>query len=158
MSLEDIWHFAPKTWNRSYNNNLIPVLESSDEYADVENDIKKACINNQCIQDIRRYQNIYDFGQFLLRGQILCSENPGTQYYAVRRYVEVPKAMAELAMKHNLDHRRIQMNALEFRSHLTNGSSNSDIYVVKILTTDPKARCIVPYNFTEYYIEYIIYR
>ncbi|KAL3274413.1 hypothetical protein HHI36_015805 [Cryptolaemus montrouzieri] len=107
--LHDIWHFAPQTWDRSINVGEINIYSGA-EYDEVEFDICKAVKNASGIQSLTRVQNIFDFGMFLMRSQVLAVDNRQETYYKTRRYVTIPAFLKEDALANNLDHRHLNMN------------------------------------------------
>ncbi|KAK9883289.1 hypothetical protein WA026_001472 [Henosepilachna vigintioctopunctata] len=151
----DIWRFAPATWVRDYKSHNHYLVKGT-EYQQIEYDVQRAVKNLKKVLAIWRVQNIFHYGQFLMRSQILAREDSVASYYKVRRYVAIPTSLVETAMEYNLDHRRLNMENIEFCSHLPYVEDDHSIFVVCILTKDVEARCISPYDFTEYYIDYVV--
>ncbi|XP_044760548.1 uncharacterized protein LOC123317973 [Coccinella septempunctata] len=149
----DIMHFSPSTWDKQYECGEFTVCRGTAEFDELENDLLRAINNAKSLKNLTRIQNVYDFGQFLMRSQIVVfTKSP---LYKVRRYVAISNSQKSIALKHNLDHRRLGTSEIEYCSHLSNVNRNSLIFVVRILSHDSEERRIVPYNFTEYYIEYV---
>uniref|UniRef100_A0A6P7H216 Uncharacterized protein LOC114345884 n=1 Tax=Diabrotica virgifera virgifera TaxID=50390 RepID=A0A6P7H216_DIAVI len=107
---------------------------------------------------IRRIQNIYDLGQFLIREQLkIALSNGSTTFYKVRRFMKIKRIYQPVALQFNADYRRCGVPNQTFKNKLQNLAPDEIILVVKIITDSPTNDNITPENSSDYFIEYIVY-
>ncbi|VEN63733.1 unnamed protein product [Callosobruchus maculatus] len=149
-----ILRYAPSSWVRTTTTGQYEV--SSSEFNEIAAELRNAGIS-KTIKKINRYQNVYDFGQVLIREQHLTVMNPGTQYYRVRRYVVVEKCYLNDALEYNLDYRRINRSSeITFSKSISVRSSSEVVLVVQIITDNKMASYVTPKNCADFFIEYIV--
>ncbi|KAF7273681.1 hypothetical protein GWI33_013628 [Rhynchophorus ferrugineus] len=125
------------------------------EYETIEKEVYNALENNRSIKQIKRIQNIYDLGQLLIREQFLITKNPSATYYRERRFVAIPSDYYELALRHNLDHRRCGLVQFGFSTKVYCGG-DSILFAVQVINKYPSDNYIEPKNSHEYFIDYAI--
>lgn len=77
-----ILNHAPEYWETG--SNIFPLSKLSVEYRDIAKEITDAHRDSTTsIKSIKRFQNVHDFGQFLVREQHLLHLNPNQSYYRV---------------------------------------------------------------------------
>nr|CAH7761889.1 unnamed protein product [Callosobruchus chinensis] len=146
---------APISWCKSTVTGQYEVTSS--EYSEIAAEIRNAGLNKMIVK-INRYQNLYDYGQVLIREQHLAVMNPGIQYYRVRRYFVLDKHYLDDALEYNLDYRRIgRCSEITFCKSI-NGlmSSSQVIIIVQVITENKAASSITPKNCADFFIEYIV--
>ncbi|KAJ8925841.1 hypothetical protein NQ315_009693 [Exocentrus adspersus] len=150
--------YAPDYWNASpvYINTQIILGSDSEEYKQIEYEIQEATRSpNLKFSLISRNQNVYDYGQVLVREQLLLVSKPHHIYYRVRRYITIHKLYRTTALEYNLDHRRCGKASLSFQKYINRPTSNEIVLVVQVITTDPNADFLQPTNSSDYFIDYI---
>ncbi|RZB39307.1 uncharacterized protein BDFB_004783 [Asbolus verrucosus] len=134
--LSAIKAYTPETWDGS-SQETVKLSKFTAEYRQVEYELRQAFAECPSASSIIRVQNIHDYGQFLIREQLLVAES-STQYYRVRRYIQISGTYLNEVSKYNLDPRRCGLgSSLTFRKTLTNLDINKLICVVVVLTTVP---------------------
>lgn len=82
-SLEEIiMKYVPETWLNG--NGCVLVDKMSEEFKGIVAEISKNSFVK--IKTMKRYENIYDYGQFLFREQHILKLNPNTIYYRLSRF------------------------------------------------------------------------
>ncbi|KAJ8941702.1 hypothetical protein NQ318_023298 [Aromia moschata] len=153
-----IMKYAPEYWEKNYMDpsTRIKLHSTSEEFDEVSSCVGQAVRQkNLRIISIKRYQNIFDFGQYIIREQLMAMANPKSTYYRVRRFITVKSFQLDRALEYNLDPRRCDITSLVFRKQVL-CAFDDILLVVQVLTDRPKASEITPINSTEYFIEYII--
>lgn len=64
-------HFAPGNWDRNTECGHFNIEKNSDEFLNVQYDLVRAIKNSKGVKNLTRIQNVYDFGQYLMRSQIV---------------------------------------------------------------------------------------
>ncbi|XP_044264775.1 uncharacterized protein LOC123011420 [Tribolium madens] len=155
--LNVIRQYVPHNWDQTLANS-IDLNQCSEEYKNVLNDVNEALqtvsIGNNRIQ---RVQDIYAFGQFLIREQQLL-KTESTTLYRVRRFVQVSSLYAQKVAEYNLDQRRCGLGqSLTLHKKLNYYDSSNIIVVVKALVTDPLSSETSVKRSSDYYVEYIVH-
>lgn len=154
--IHEILNNVPDYWHRTTNICKVKVSQS-DELIVINKMIKKALNEEMEVESLVRHQNLYTYGQFLIRKQALVQE--GSTYYEVRRFIVIPKSREYDAVKSNLDVRRFQPNSrrqLLMCSDIDNFDVNSDcLLVISIVTNNPNEKYFEPQRSSDYYIEYV---
>nr|CAI5824562.1 unnamed protein product [Callosobruchus analis] len=149
-----ILKYSPSTWHRSSVTGQYEVTCS--EYDEISAELRNAGLSNTIIK-ISRYQNVYDYGQVLIREQHLAVMYPATQYYRVRRFFVVQQYHLNDALEYNLDYRRIsRYDEISFSKSLSSISSSHIVLVVQVITDNRTASCITPKHGADFFIEYIV--
>lgn len=80
---------APNYWNTIYvSDEQFTLNTSSEEYVKIKYQVQQAVTNNNLhISQIQRVQNVHDYGQFLIREQLMAIANSHKKYYRVKKYV-----------------------------------------------------------------------
>lgn len=74
---------APKYWETG-GENIVQIYSYSTEYQEISKEIEEAMqLRDRPIKSIKRYQNVHDLGQFLVREQHLLHLYPNKTYYRV---------------------------------------------------------------------------
>lgn len=76
-----ILNHAPEYWETG--GNIFPLNKLSVEYRNIAKELTDAHTCFTPIKSIKRFQNIHDFGQFLVREQHLLHLHPSQSYYRV---------------------------------------------------------------------------
>ncbi|CAH2005617.1 unnamed protein product [Acanthoscelides obtectus] len=153
---EIILKHAPSCWTKS---TIVGQYElSANELNDISAEVKRAIRSTHLkISSIKRYQNVYDYGQVLIREQLLTVINPGIQYYRVRRFFVLAKHRLTAGLDYNLDYRRIgRCSELTFRKEVAPSDSSEVLIVVQIITDNLNLSSIQPKNNADYFIDYIV--
>ncbi|KYB26559.1 hypothetical protein TcasGA2_TC033866 [Tribolium castaneum] len=155
--LNVIRQYIPHDWDENLGN-CTDLSQYSDEYKSVINDVNEALqtttIANRRIQ---RVQDIYAFGQFLIREQQLL-KSESTTLYRVRRFVQVSRLYVNKVVEYNLDQRRCGLGqSLTLNRKLNYYDPNKVIVVVKVLETDPQSSETTVKRSSDYYVEYIVH-
>ncbi|KAG5886061.1 hypothetical protein JTB14_009509 [Gonioctena quinquepunctata] len=130
-----ILKWVPDTWNKhgmSSSNwqKKVELDKHDEEYKQIQFEVRKALRNNStCISDIERYQNIYDLGQVLIRGQLLLKLNPHRNYYQVRRFIKIKTNYLQTALDYNVDHRRCGLGSLTFQTYISEITSTDILFL-----------------------------
>lgn len=85
-SLEKIiLNYAPDYWEKGRSDEIFPLTRNSSEYENVSREVTEVINSGYTpeIKSIKRFQNVHDFGQFLIREQHLLHLNPNQSYYRV---------------------------------------------------------------------------
>ncbi|XP_074036784.1 uncharacterized protein [Leptinotarsa decemlineata] len=157
-----ILNWVPENWEKGVMSThswcqQIELDRYSEEFKQLQFEIRIALKdNNKHIEHIQRNQSVYDIGQFLIRGQLLLTLNPGTIYYQVRRYIKIRSNFLTMALNYNVDHRRCGLHSVVFLSEIPNLTSDDILLVIQVITTTPHSTYITPSNSSDYYIEYIV--
>lgn len=85
--IQTVMSYAPENWHKPQADwsKLYEVPKTSDEYQQLKFEIETALTSNSLkgISKIERFQNIHDYGQVLLREQLLLVINKHTPLYRV---------------------------------------------------------------------------
>ncbi|XP_018574034.1 uncharacterized protein LOC108913053 [Anoplophora glabripennis] len=151
--------YSPSYWDTCLEDNeQFKVGSSSEEFRIIAYQTKQATRNsNLHIKKILRNQNIHDFGQLLIREQLMAVLRSYEKYYRVRRFITIKKQFLTNALQYNLDHRRCGKSSLIFGKYLTYVGDDDVVLVVQVLTNSPNSDCIAPANSSDYFIDYIVY-
>ncbi|KAJ8925842.1 hypothetical protein NQ315_009694 [Exocentrus adspersus] len=153
-----VLNYAPDYWNTSYTDLQVQfdLRSHSEEYKRIAQEVKQATASPHLqISFIRRNQNIHDYGQVLIREQLV-TVSEGANYYRVRRYITILKHYLNCALDYNLDPRRCGKSSLIFQKYISRPTFNEIILVVQVITDRPGAVSIQPTNSSEYFIDYIV--
>lgn len=79
---------APEYWEAGLGK-IVPLHTTSREYLEISKEVLDAIQmgGNRTIKAIKRYQNVHDFGQFLVREQHLLHLNPATSFFRVSTFI-----------------------------------------------------------------------
>lgn len=140
-----ILDYSPPYWNKNYTNisNIIPISNTGPEYQQISFDAYQAT-NGRAFASIFRVQNIYDFGQMLVREQLMINLADSINFYRVRRFTKVRKHFLPIALQYNLDYRRCGLPNLEFKKQLCGIRPDDVILAVIVVTSTPRADVIIP--------------
>lgn len=80
-----ILKLTPSTWDKSETgpSKQFRLSNNSEEYKMIESEVRKAVPNNIFISSIDRNQNLYDYGQLLIREQLKVNLYCSTSFYRV---------------------------------------------------------------------------
>lgn len=71
--------------------------------------------------------------------------------------MQVSKIQLNMALKYNLDSRRLQCPDLTFTSNIDQIDASEVVFIVQIVTNAPYEAVINPTRSTDFFIEYIAY-
>ncbi|CAG9859462.1 unnamed protein product [Phyllotreta striolata] len=156
-----IFQYAPKTWDHIDTSNPVRrvlLRPDSAEYLLIQREVQMATTPpGYSILQIQRFQSSFDYGQLLIREQLIINLFNYRPLYRVRRFVCIESRFLQVALEYNLDYRRCGLGRLCLRKHLQDfHGGDKVILVVQVLTPTPNSEEIIPENSSDYYIEYIV--
>ncbi|XP_018333339.1 uncharacterized protein LOC108742571 [Agrilus planipennis] len=154
----------PDYWDKniSYQNpyRRINVSIYRAEYDKISDILSKAANDyHHQLRRLERVQNVYAYGQFIVREQFFINNAPLSTCYRVQRFYVLRKIYLEDAIEYNLDPRRIGVGTttITFLSKINFVPDDHVVLVLKVLTYNPNQDSITPERSSDYFIEYVAY-
>lgn len=84
-----VLRYAPSYWDTSYEyDRQFELNQSSEEFNRIRHQVRQAMGNNNLsVNQILRVQNIHDYGQFLIKQQLMAVDKSYKNYYRVNKFI-----------------------------------------------------------------------